>query len=142
MSVHLNDAAISEFFKDPDGPIGRIIEHKAYAVEMAAQALLLIPGTGRYYPPGILTFRRDGKIYSNYSTGGRQTGHIASAPGEPPASDTGMLLASINHKIMVENTVFARVGSDRKYAIYLELGTRFMAPRPFLRPALDIGMAS
>lgn len=140
MSVELNDANIEEFFRDRNGPIGRIMEQKAYAVENAAKALLLIPGSGRYYGPGVLTFRRNGKIYSNYSTGGRGSGHVASAPGEPPASDTGALLNSLYHSILVEETVFARVGSDKQYAIWLELGTRYMAPRPFLRPALDIGV--
>lgn len=140
MTVELNEEAIAQFFRDPEGAIGKIMEHKGLAVEDAAKALLLIPGSGGYYGPGILTFRRDGKIYSNYSTGGRAAGHFASAPGEPPASDTGRLLNSIEHKILVENTVFARVGSSVEYAIYLELGTRHMLPRPFLRPALDIGV--
>lgn len=140
MTVELNDEAIDQFFRDREGPIGKIMEHKAQNVENAAKELLLIPGSGGYYGPGVLTFRRDGKIYSNYSTGGRASGHFASAPGEPPASDTGRLLSSIHHKILVENTVFARIGSDVQYAIYLELGTRHMAPRPFLRPALDIGV--
>lgn len=140
MGVQINDAAIEAMFADPDGPVAKIIEQKAYNVENAAKALLLIPGSGRMYQPGVLTFRRGGKIYSNYSTGGRTTPHKASAPGDPPASDTGSLLGSISHKMEVGDTVYATVGSPLKYAIWLELGTRYMAPRPFLRPALDIGV--
>jgi HK97 gp10 family phage protein len=141
MSVELNDEAIAAFFADREGPVAKIVEHKAMNVANAAKALLLIPGSGREYS-GVLTFMRDGKIYSNYSTGGHASPHRASAPGEPPSSDTGALLNSISYKIDVDKTVFARVGSDKEYAIYLELGTRYMLPRPFLRPALDIGMAA
>lgn len=140
MSVELDDEAIAKFFRDKEGPIAKIMERAGYYVESAIKTLLLIPGSGREYS-GILTFRRGGKIYSNYSTGGHSVPHRASAPGEPPASDTGALLNSISHKLDVEETVFVRVGSDKKYAIWLELGTRFMAARPFIRPGLDIGLA-
>lgn len=139
MSVQLNDEAIEKLFRDKEGPIGKIMERAGYAVESAAKSLLLIPGSGGMYG-GVLTFRRGDKIFSNYSTGGSAP-HRASAPGEPPSSDTGALLNSISHKVDVEQTVFVRIGSDKKYAIWLELGTRYMAPRPFLRPALDIGLA-
>lgn len=138
-NVELHQDAIHALFADPAGPVAQIIEKRAYLVEAAAKELLLIPGSGRMYLPGVLTFRRGGKIYSNYSTGGRAKAHRASAPGEPPASDTGFLLGSIHHKMEVGETVYATIGSDLEYATYLELGTRYMAPRPFLRPALDIG---
>lgn len=141
MSVELNDENISDFFRDKEGPIGKIMERAGYYVEAAIKTLLLIPGAGGWYGPGVLTFKRGGKVYSNYSTGGRAVGHRASAPGQPPSSDTGMLLNSISHQLGVEETVFVRVGSNKKYAIWLELGTRFMHARPFIRPGLDIGLA-
>lgn len=134
--------AIEAMFRDPEGPIGKIMEREAYKVEAAMKELLLIPGSGRIYMPGVLTFRRGGKIYSNWSTGGRAIAHQASAPGEPPASDHGFLLGSIRHIMKVGNTVYASIGSDLKYSLFLELGTRYMAPRPFMRPALDIGLAA
>jgi hypothetical protein len=142
VTVQLNEEAIDRMFADRHGPIGKIMERKAYNVETAIKSLLLIPGSGRYYGPGVLTFRRHGKIYSNYSTGGRASGHVASAPGEPPASDTGALLGSISHKIDVERTVFARIGSDKKYALYLEHGAPGgnLLPRPFIVPGLHIGL--
>lgn len=54
--------------------------------------------------------------------------------------DTGRLRASITHEVedhRAELEVVGRVGTNVEYAIYQELGTRFMSARPFLRPALD-----
>jgi HK97 gp10 family phage protein len=132
---HANDAAIEAFFADPEGPIGKIMEQFAIKVETAAKALVLIPGSGRIY---TTTFWRDSK--GRLRRGHARPAHQASSPGEPPASDTGNLLNHITHEVLVEKTVFARVKATVKYAEYLELGTRYMAPRPFLRPALDIGL--
>lgn len=139
MSVELNDEAIAAMFADPVGPIAKIIEGYAYKVEAAAKSLLLIPGSGRLYEPGEYFLRRGSKIYHWVRSG---PPHRASAAGEPPASDTGFLLNSITHQMGVDEKVYATVGSSLKYAIWLELGTKYMAPRPFLRPALDIGLKS
>lgn len=137
MTVALNDAAIERFFHDPEGDIAKIIERKAFAVENAAKMLVLKPGSGGEYGPGVKFFRRGGKVYRWE----RGTSHKASAPGEPPASDTGRLLNSIGHT-MYDGAQgrSARVSAKTKYALWLELGTRYMAPRPFMRPALDIGI--
>lgn len=51
--------------------------------------------------------------------------------------DTGRLRSSITYEIGQEGTVIVgRVGTNVHYAPYLELGTRRMRARPFLRPAL------
>jgi HK97 gp10 family phage protein len=76
------------------------------------------PGTGRKY--------RRGRKY-----------HIASAPGRPPAVDTGRLRASITHEVHKEgDQIVGLVGTNVEYAPHLEFGTNKMAARPFLRPAL------
>ncbi len=151
MGVELNHEAIAQMFADPSGPVGQIMEQKALEVETVAKSLLLIPGAGREYLPGVLSFVHGGKFYSNWSTGGRAAAHVASAPGEPPSSDTGSLLASITHEIRVENgVVTAYIGSSKEYAIWLEKGTwwhdaaggQHIAPRPFLVPALHIVVPS
>lgn len=72
-----------------------------------------------------------GRIYSK----GKGKIHIASRPDEPPAIDTGNLRASIQSKVQVRGiNVIGEVGSDMPYSLYLELGTRTMAKRPYLMP--------
>lgn len=134
--MHMDN--IERMFADPAGPVGRIIEKKAVEVSAVAKTLLMIPGAGEIYQPGVMTFRRGSRIYSNWASGGRKTTHQASAPGEPPASDSGKLLESVTHDLEVGDTVYANVGSPLFYARYLELGTRYLLPRPFLVPALHI----
>lgn len=60
--------------------------------------------------------------------------HQASAPGEPPATDTGTLAGSIH---VVPGDRQAEVVASASYAAYLEFGTSKMAPRPYMRPAVD-----
>lgn len=61
--------------------------------------------------------------------------HRASAPGEVPANDLGMLAASVEAE--VDPAQFNMVlSASAPYARALELGTSKMLPRPFLRPAL------
>lgn len=60
--------------------------------------------------------------------------HRASAPGEAPATDTGRLANSITADIQGKR---AEVSANTEYAPYLEFGTRTIAPRPFLFPALE-----
>lgn len=84
--------------------------------------LLSQPGRGRFYK------RRKGVGL-----------HRASSPGEPPAVETGELKGSIRHVDMSRgNEIRVRVGTDKKKARWLEFGVRHMAPRPFMRPGLNI----
>jgi len=51
--------------------------------------------------------------------------------------DTGRLRSSITHEVGHDiRGLVGFVGSDVHYAIYQELGTRFMHAQPYLRPAL------
>jgi HK97 gp10 family phage protein len=108
------------------------LERRAINVETTMKRLLVIHGTGRIYTQ--LFRRKNGRLY----VFGRRVPHQASAPGMPPATDTGRLLGSIHHTVGDDaDGQYAHIGSDVEYALYLELGTRYMAPRPFMRPALD-----
>ena len=58
-----------------------------------------------------------------------------SLPGEAPAEDLGLLVASID--VDVDPVQFNMIiSANAFYAKFLELGTRRMLPRPFLVPAL------
>lgn len=133
--VDINEAGIEALKHDPDGEVAQIMERSGYAVENEAKRLLLLPGSGGIYGPGVKFFRRGGKVYRWERIGT----HQASAPGEPAASDTGLLLNSVEHFMDEDdNGVFARVGTRLNEGEWTELGTRFMAERPWLRPALDV----
>lgn len=60
--------------------------------------------------------------------------HIASAPGEPPNNDTGVLKGNIEVNQVAPLKV--EVSSNAPYAADLEFGTSKMAERPYMRPAL------
>ena len=61
-----------------------------------------------------------------------------STPGDPPYKQTGRLRSSITHEMITDGQgAIARIGTNLKYGLYLELGTRRMAARPYLRRALD-----
>jgi HK97 gp10 family phage protein len=50
---------------------------------------------------------------------------------------TGRLRASITHSLEHDaRGIYATVGSNVHYAIYVEMGTRHMRARSYLRPAL------
>lgn len=60
----------------------------------------------------------------------RQAKHLAPV-------DTGRLRDSITHAMATDaEGLYVDIGSNVEYAIYQELGTRFMAAHPYLRPAL------
>jgi hypothetical protein len=80
----------------------------------------------------ILNTPKTGRVYRR-----RGTEHQASAPGEPPASDTGRLVQSSAHSFD-ERNLSGTVNWSAAHAAPLELGTDKMEPRPFARPALDL----
>lgn len=87
-----------------------------------------------------------GRVYTHYFTAMLPNGaliegkkrnkpHTASAPGDAPNTDSGTLVRSI----AVENPRkgLSYVGTSVEYGKHLEFGTRRMAARPWLRPAMD-----
>ncbi len=100
-----------------------------------------------------------GRIYMKGKK--RNIVHIASAPGQAPAVDTGRLHASISTNFIGSGSKNGPVGSKAlaedgvgepandsyafkvvvgtrvDYAPGLEFGTRSIAPRPFMRPAFE-----
>jgi len=74
----------------------------------------------------------------------RSVTHRASAPGEPPANDTGFLMHSPGKQIykLSEDEWALDLGPSKEsgraeIAEWLEFGTSRIKPRPAWRPALD-----
>jgi hypothetical protein len=130
----IDEGGLEELFHDPGGPVAEIMERAAYQVENEAKRSLVKVGTYHRYEPGHYRLFKAGKWYAWTRT---LPGHTSSAPGEAPAGDTGTLMISISHTmVQTDSGIGAEVGSPLEYAWFLELGTKLMAPRPFLRPAL------
>lgn len=74
-------------------------------------------------------------ILSRPGTGELYGRHRASAPGQPPAPDTGRLRAATQADTQVRadgDGVFSRVVANTEYAAALEKGTERIAARPYL----------
>jgi len=75
-----------------------------------------------------------GRTYVKYTP---NRTHTASAPGQPPMTDTGDLANSIKWQMRgMDGYVFSRLDSP-PYPLYLEFGTKNMQARPFFRPAVE-----
>jgi len=75
-----------------------------------------------------------GEIVTRTRAGGGEYEHTASKEGDAPNTDTGRLVQSV--QVDVKPTgIF--VGSSLDYAGWLEDGTRKMAARPWLVPAME-----
>ena len=73
---------------------------------------------------------------------GNVHGSTPSLPGQPPAVVTGTLRSSIT-SVLNSRNLEVWVGVDagspaNKYAAALEFGTSRIAPRPYLRPAMQL----
>lgn len=125
LNIDWNDIELDRLLHSVHGPVGDDLERRALAVEATQKRLLSLHGTGAIYQR-------------------RSVSHQASAPGEPPAVDTGRLRASVGHEVGYDaEGLYANVGSGASpavpgvdYAEYLEYGTRHMEPRPWLRPSV------
>ena len=88
----------------------------------------------------INSIRSGNKSGRTYMRGGKP--HTASAAGEAPATDTGVLINSITTKVTTKGTtvigqIIANSTNLAPYAKDLEFGTTNMRPRPFMQPALE-----
>ena len=69
----------------------------------------------------------------------------SSLPGDPPARQTGRLMESIAvTKRATPQELISEVGprpqsftKQPPYPVFLEFGTRFIEPRPFMRPSIS-----
>lgn len=77
-----------------------------------------------------------GRMYEKYEP---RRSHRASAPNQPPASDTGFLVSNITMDVdaKVDGSVVGQIISSAPYSKHLEFGTVNMTERPFMQPALQ-----
>lgn len=79
----------------------------------------------------VLSGSRSGKKYKSLR-------NRSSAPGEPPASQSGDLMKDWGEDTLLEgNRVISRIKSDTEYARYLDGGTSRMAARPIKKPITE-----
>lgn len=110
--------------------LDRLLKDVEARVEQAlGEVALLVAQTARN---SIQSGDRGGRLYQRHGIV-----HIASAPGEPPAEQSGQLADSIDVEQDDQQTAH-RVTVGAPYAASLEFGSLHMSPRPFLRPALEI----
>jgi len=74
-----------------------------------------------------------GKMYKKSKT----VWYQASVPGKPPVVKSGELKISVSHAVVSEGkAVYLLVGTTADYGVWLEIGTKYMEPRPWLRTIL------
>ena len=110
---------------NPEKHLKKLVQRSTMLVESTAKESILKGGTGI--------------TYQKYNP---RRQHTASAPNEPPASDTGFLVSSISSKVRKEGTaVIGQIIASAPYAAWLEFGTKAMlkkgGARPFMQPALE-----
>ena len=104
-----------------DNKVKEYVTRGTMMVQNTAKESILKGGTGR--------------LYEKYEP--RRT-HRASAPNQPPASDTGFLVSQITMDVATkaDGSVVGQIISAAPYSKPLEFGTVNMQPRPFMQPAL------
>lgn len=122
--------------------------------EGTAKEILSTPGRGRVYERGEWdvsfvarsktlggsVFSKKGRNLSVVSftanRGKASNTHQASAPGDPPAPDTGDFRNKVTHTLpeWKGDVVSAQWGTNDERAPWFEHGTEDMAPRPWARP--------
>ncbi len=117
VQVTVNTSRLNQILRDLPGNQRAAVKRLAFEIEGKAKASM-----GQ---------EKHGEVYLR--PGGIE--HRASAPGEAPAIDTGNLVNSIATELT--GPASAVVFTNVEYAPYLEFGTKDIAPRPFLQPAVE-----
>lgn len=116
VKIELQDNRLKKLTGEMHAKAMRICEKYAHAIEGQAKALMDEPKHGRLYQRG-------------------RKAHIASAPGEAPAVDTGNLKNSF--RVWQYGADAWAVGPSAVYGAPLEFGTVRMGKRPFLKPSAE-----
>ena len=128
MQIDIHEYGIDELLHRLD-TLGNPAQSRAVRRRALRAGILVVDRRAK----GLLVGTRTGRTYSI-----RGKAHVASAPGEPPAVDTGNLKNSL--RVLEVTDDYASYGTSADYAADLEYGSRRMAARPFLRPAVEAGV--
>jgi hypothetical protein len=124
------------------------LEKAGLALVATWKEVLSTPGRGEFYPRGTRFLTIGGRTFATIDLEeGRSADHVASAPGDPPAPDTGGLRNSID---MEAEPGLVTVGTGNPVAAWQEFGVGtaealggphpggiVIEPRPHGRPALE-----
>lgn len=111
------NAALRKYGRDAEAGLSKAVTATALEINTDVKKRIQRgPKTGRIYTRGEIE-------------------HQASAPGEAPATDTGVLASSLYFEQSTK--LSATIGSRLAYAYYLEFGTARIAPRPSWVPATE-----
>ena len=116
---------VPEALKAIDGAVAQRMCEAVKVVRNEAVLTLSRPGKGRVYENYIYEDEAGNMKFGRR----RNIPHRASAPGDPPAVDTGRLRQSVRYE--VEGNI-GLVGTDLDYGKKLQFGTRKVAARPWL----------
>ena len=111
--------ALKKFGADGEAELDKVVQ--ATGIELRGDVVKMYQ---RSRPTGIV-----------YRKSSPSRTHKASAPGEPPATDTGRLASSVQYKKAGRGS--AEVDSQVEYGPMLEFGTLTIAKRPAWVPAVE-----
>lgn len=119
MQISIDIKGIPELATELGKAVPDLVREITFGIEAKAKIRIQTsPASGKVYPRGKNSF------------------HTASAPGEPPATDTGFLVNSIQAELNGPGDIGTiEVGAN--YGLPLETGTKFMGARPFMVPSIE-----
>lgn len=126
MKAKWNTTGISKMVDDA---VERGVTALANDIVKNAQERMREPGEGVDYSPKS----KDPEAQWMPKEWRKQFRNRSSSPGQAPAVQKGGLIRSVQFKAVKRFT--RHVGTNLAYGGYLELGTRKIKPRPWLRPA-------
>lgn len=134
-NVRSLEERINAIGKNTGVELMRALRQSAQVIQNKALEMMEEPKTGRIYTHYMYTDAQ-GRLRQGRR---RPVPHQASAPGEAPARDSGRLSQSLTTEEVATGPEHFEVntGSNVPYATELELGSRKIAPRPFMGPAFD-----
>ena len=118
-----------------EGAAELLAELRSFGIDVNRELSAAVMGTAQNIrAKAIKSIQRPPKTGITYQKTKPKRRHVASAPGQAPATDTGRLAGDIKADISGKK---AEVYTDLEYAAPLEFGTRRMAARPFMLPAME-----